>query len=145
MYIADYTTTKIGQVQRHKCILFGVTVAGHSERGSGPRVFINDRRELLRPTSGILDLLLEVLFFRSLLRNQLDRQLVHFTGESERRLVVLVVHARAGIHPDIEGLVDRLDERNGVRDRLAGNSVAVHRQDAGATETRACGQPRVIT
>ena len=31
----------------------------------------------------------------------------------EWRLVVLVRHARAGIHPDIEVLVDRLDERNG--------------------------------
>jgi len=27
---------------------------------------------------------------------------------------VLVLHARAGIHPDIEVLVDRLDERNGA-------------------------------
>ena len=77
-------------------------------------------------------LLLEELFLRSIQRNQLDRQLVELAGEPERRLVVVVVHARAGIHPDVEGLVNRHEERNGVRHRLAGDFLAVHRQDAGA-------------
>ena len=86
----------------------------------------------MRPIFGILDLLLEVLFFRSLQRNQFDRQLTHLAGESKRRLVVVVVHARAGINPDIEGLVDRLEERHGMRDRLTGDFRAIHRQHAGA-------------
>src|SRR6476660_1346417 len=80
-----------------------------------------------------LYLLLEKLFLRSLQRDQLDRQLIDLAGGRGWRLEVIVVHARAGIHTDIEGLVDRLDEGNGVRDRSTGNFLAIHQQDAGAT------------
>src|SRR5215468_8585575 len=38
----------------------------------------------------------------------------------------------ASVHTDIEGLVDRLDERNGVRDRPSRDFLAIHQQDAGA-------------
>ena len=72
---------------------------------------------------------------RSFQGDQLDRQLIDLPGDLERRLVVVVVHARAGIHPDIEGLVDRLKERNGVRDRLTDNFLVIHRQYAGAAFT----------
>ena len=42
-----------------------------------------DRRELLRPVFGILNLLLEVLFFGSLEWIQLDRQLIQRARHSE--------------------------------------------------------------
>ena len=51
---------------------------------------------------------------------------------AERRLVVVVVHSRSGIHSDIERLINRHDDRDCVRDRLFGDFLAVHRQDAGA-------------
>src|SRR4029077_11619462 len=41
-----------------------------------------------------------------LIGSEFNGQLIELAGEAERWLVVLVVHARAGIHPDIEGLVD---------------------------------------
>src|SRR5207248_2719109 len=47
--------------------------------------------------------------------------------------VIFVVHARTGINPDIEGLINGHEGRAGVRDRLAGYFLAVHRQDADAT------------
>src|SRR5205823_14774742 len=64
---------------------------------------------------------------------QLDCQLVEFSGEAKRRVIVLVVHARASINPDIEGLVDSKEGRDGVWDRLASDFLAVHGEDAGAT------------
>ena len=74
------------------------------------------------PCFRLLNLLLEELFLRSIQRDQLDRQLIDLARETKWRLVVVVVHARASIHADIEGLVDRLDERNGVRDRPTGDA-----------------------
>ena len=53
-------------------------------------------------------------------------------GEAERHLVVVVVDRRAGIDADVEGLVDRHQERDGVRDLLAGDLLAVDLQHAGA-------------
>src|SRR5690242_20358576 len=73
------------------------------------------KRELLRLVSSILDILLKVTFLRSIQRDQLDSQPIELAGEPERRLVVGVVHRRAGIHSDIEGLINRLDKGNGVR------------------------------
>ena len=63
-------------------------------------------------------------------RPDLDRQLVERAGEAERHLVVLVVDRRAGIDADVEGLVDRHQERNGMRDRLLGDLRAVDAQHA---------------
>src|SRR6476620_4478144 len=68
-----------------------------------------------------------------LARSEFDSQFVELAGEAERRLVVLVVDARAGINPDIEGLVDRHEGRDRVWDRLAGDFLAVYRQNTGAT------------
>src|SRR5262245_5191507 len=42
----------------------------------------------------------------------LQRQLVELAGELERDLVVLVVHRRAGVGPDVEVLVPLQDQRN---------------------------------
>jgi hypothetical protein len=86
------------------------------------------RSDLLCLVSCLLGLLLEQLFFRRAHGDQLDRQFIDLAGEPERRLVVLVLHARAGIHPDIESLVDGRDERNGVRDRITGDFLAIYRQ-----------------
>src|SRR6516164_1244388 len=90
--------------------------------------------DLLRRVFGVLRLLLEKLFFLGshLRRDELDRQLVELAGEAERRLVVIVVYPRASIHPDVEGLIDGHEERNGMWDALAGYFLAVHRQRAGA-------------
>src|SRR5690349_12202916 len=71
------------------------------------------------------------LVARNLRRSELERQLVDLAGELERQLVA-VVHAGAGINADVEGLVDRHDERDRVRDRLAGNLLAVNGQHAAA-------------
>src|SRR6476661_1361344 len=68
-----------------------------------------------------------------LTRSEFDSQLVELAGEAERRLVILVVHTRASIHPDVERLIDGHKGGDGVRDRLAGYFLAVHRQNAGAT------------
>ena len=75
---------------------------------------------------------LAIIFFRQFRGSQLDRQLVELAGEAERRLVVVVVHARAGIDSDIEGLVDGKATWNSVRDGFLGDFLAVHRQDARA-------------
>src|SRR4030095_7328592 len=64
---------------------------------------------------------------RHLVRLELNSQLVELSGEAERRLVVLVIHPRAGINPDIEGLIDRKERWDGMRDRLASDFLAVHR------------------
>src|SRR5262249_22336156 len=77
-----------------------------------------------------------LLVARYLRRSKLERQLVDLAGELERQLVA-VIHARAGINADVEGLVDRHQERNRVRDRLAGNLLAVYRQHAGAALAKA--------
>ena len=46
--------------------------------------------------------------------------------------IVVEVHRRAGVEPDVEALVGRHEERNGVLDRLAGDLLAIHAQHAGA-------------
>jgi hypothetical protein len=62
-------------------------------------------------------------------RLQVDCQFVQLAGKVERHLVVLVVHRRLGIDADVEGFVNRHEERNGVRDRLAVYLVAVNREN----------------
>src|SRR4030095_8393574 len=44
---------------------------------------------------------------RHLVRLELNSQLVELSGEAERRLVVLVVHPRASVHTNVEGLLTR--------------------------------------
>jgi len=55
----------------------------------------------------------------------------------KRYLVVLVVHRRARVDADVEGLVNDHEERNRVRDLLAGDVLAVHLQDTGAALAKA--------
>ena len=57
-----------------------------------------------------------VVVLGQLRRPKLDGQLVELAGEAERHLVVVVVDRRARVDADVEGLVDRHEERNGVRD-----------------------------
>src|SRR5262249_21162060 len=66
---------------------------------------------------------------RQLLWFQLDGQLVELAGEAERGLVIIVIHARAGIDSDIKKLVNRHEGRNRVRDALPGDLLAVNRQN----------------
>ena len=73
-----------------------------------------------------------LVFRHQLLRPEFEGELAELAGETERHLIILVVHWRPGVHADVEGLVDAHQERDGVRDRLGGNLLAVHRQDAGA-------------
>src|SRR4030095_14161777 len=96
-----------------------------------PARFTNGRWELLRPVFDLLGFLLEKLLVGSCQRNKFDRQLIKLAGELKRHLVV-VVHRKPGIHPDVEALVIGHDERNSARDRLAGDFLSVHRRDAGA-------------
>src|SRR5215471_16799125 len=77
-----------------------------------------------------------LLVARYLRRSKLERQLVYLARELERQLVA-VIHASSGINADVEGLVDRHQERNRVRDRLAGNLLAVDRQHASAALAKA--------
>jgi hypothetical protein len=60
-------------------------------------------------------------------RPEVECQLVDLPCELERQLVA-VIHPRAGIDADIEGLVDCHEECNRVRDRFGGILFAIHRQ-----------------
>src|SRR5262245_16876822 len=79
---------------------------------------------------GVLDDLLVIA--RQLCRSRLDRQFAERAGKAERRLVVFVFHARPRIDSDVKRLINRHDGRNGVRDRLAGDFLAVNGQNARA-------------
>src|SRR5262245_12844996 len=70
---------------------------------------------------------------RQLGRYQLNCQLVEFTGETKRRLVILVIHARTCIDPDVERLINRKEGRNRVWDCLARDLFPIHRKDASPT------------
>jgi hypothetical protein len=74
---------------------------------------------------------------------EFHRQITDLAGEAERYLVVLVVHRRAGVEPDAEGLVPREGERQTARHEVALHHLAVHLQGAGAafTESRAVVLP----
>ena len=73
-----------------------------------------------------------LVFGRQLRPVDLERQLVELAGERERHLVVLVVHRRAGVGADVEGLVPLQDERERVFHLLGGDFLAVHLEHAGA-------------
>ena len=60
---------------------------------------------------------------------QLDGELVQSAVKRERRLVVLVFDARAGVGTDIEAFVHAEGERDSVRDRL-GAPLPFRRQTA---------------
>ena len=68
------------------------------------------------------------------------------SGKLERQLIA-VIHPRAGIDANIEGLVDCHEECNRVRDRFPGVLFAIHRERPGAATvtgslpTRAVSQP----
>src|SRR5215471_18394250 len=65
-------------------------------------------------------------------RAQLDHQLAELAGKTERRLVIFVIYACARINSDVKRLINRKEGGGGVRDRLAGDFVAVNGQDARA-------------
>src|ERR1700730_11673494 len=69
---------------------------------------------------------------RQRFRPELEGHLGNLAGEPEWHLVILVVHRRAGVRTNVEGLIDGHEERNGVWDRFAGTLISAHRQDAGA-------------
>src|SRR5215475_6229872 len=54
-----------------------------------------------------------------------QRQLVELAGERERHLVLLVVHRRAGVGTDVEGLVELHDDRDRVLHLLGADDLAV--------------------
>src|SRR5882672_4364961 len=57
---------------------------------------------------------LPLVLFGQLRRSEFDGQLVDLAVECERHLVVLFVHRRAGVNPDVKGLVSHLKERDRV-------------------------------
>src|ERR1035437_2802965 len=63
---------------------------------------------------------------------QTDGQLVNFAGELERDLIVLIVHRRAGVAADVEGLVPRHGQRYAVIECLRRNYLAIDLERAGA-------------
>src|SRR5260370_25678102 len=65
-----------------------------------------------------------------LLATELERDFRKFAGEAERHLVVVVIHRSACVDADIERLVNRHNERNRVRNLLAGSFPAVNGQHA---------------
>src|SRR6266404_9304144 len=76
------------------------------------------------------DRFLHLLFFSSgqLHRSEVDGQLIYLTVECERHLIVLVIDPRAGIDPDVEGLVRHLQESDRVWLLLCGDDLTVHLQ-----------------
>ena len=66
-----------------------------------------------------------------------DGQFVDRSGEGEWYLVVGVIHARARIDADIEGLVNRHEDGHGARDLVAGDFLAIDLQNASAALARA--------
>jgi hypothetical protein len=85
---------------------------------------------VFRLGEGVLDDLM--ILARELHRPELVSDLRDLAGEAERQLVIAIVHRRAGIHADIESLVQCHEEWNGVRDFLVGDLPVVHLQHAGA-------------
>src|SRR5271157_1910050 len=65
-------------------------------------------------------------------RIERDGHLVDGASEFERHLVVLIIHRRCAGATDVEGLVERLDERKGMLQCLGGHYLAVHLQRTGA-------------
>src|SRR5262249_13216118 len=79
---------------------------------------------------------LGLLKLRDLVRRQLrpvdgQRDLVQLTGESERRLVVVVVDRRAGVGANVQSLVPLQDERNRMLHFLGCDDIPVDLQDTG--------------
>src|SRR5205823_6994386 len=90
--------------------------------------FRNRPGKLLGRKSGFFSFLLKefLLFGRPIRRFELNGQLAELAGKAERRLIVLVVHAGAGIDTDIERLIDGEERRHGVRDGLLSYFLAVN-------------------
>src|SRR5271165_3361886 len=74
---------------------------------------------------------------RQLLRPEIEGHLGDFAREAERHLIIVVVHSGAGVHADVEGFVHRYEERNGARNLLVGDFLAVHLQHARAALSNA--------
>ena len=64
-------------------------------------------------------------------RPEFESELCNLAGEAEWHLVIPVVDWLAQVNTDIEGLVPRHDEGNGVQDLLVGDFVVIHLQDTG--------------
>src|SRR4029077_7074774 len=73
-----------------------------------------------------------LILWRELRRPEVDGQLVDRAVEGERRLVVLVVHSRAQVDPDVERFVRHLQERDRVGLLPRRDGRAVHLQHTGA-------------
>src|SRR5271166_583226 len=74
---------------------------------------------------------------RHLLRPELVVQLVDRPGEPEWDLVSELIYGRSCIDSDVERLVNGHEQRNCVRNRLLRHLLAIHREHAGATLSRA--------
>src|SRR4029077_11402219 len=103
------------------------------------RVFHNRSNELLRCVPGFLVVGYGDCFRGGLLvlcaklrRTGLDGQLVDRALEREWRQIILVVHSCAGIHTDIEGLVNYLLESNRVFLLSGSDLLSVYLEDTSA-------------
>jgi len=68
------------------------------------------------------------------LRLQRDGEIRNPSREAERYVVIAVVDRRSRVHA---GLIERHEERDGVRDRFASDFLVVHLQDAAAAFSEA--------
>src|SRR5438477_8059646 len=84
---------------------------------------------------GILEFL--DLFLRELRAIHLDGQPVKLSGQRERRLIILIIHASQRVGTDIEALVPLQNHRQGVRHRDGLDFLAIHLERAGARTAEA--------
>ena len=97
-------------------IMLSRSASGGADRQGAAYRNCRSRALVVRYGDRFLQLLPSVI--GQLRRSELEGQLVDLAGEGERHLVVLVVHPRAGVDADVEGLVRRQQER----DRVFGSS-----------------------
>ena len=74
---------------------------------------------------------------RELLVARLDRERVDRARECKRHLILEIVDRSARIESDVEGLVERNQEGDAVRHRLAIDLLPIHAEHAGAALPRA--------
>jgi hypothetical protein len=76
---------------------------------------------------------LHSFLFGQPLRPKVDGQLVDLSVEAERYLVVVFIYRSARVHPNVEGLGGRQEERNRFRNRLRAEHVTIDCEHASAT------------
>lgn len=68
------------------------------------------------------------------------RQLVDLASEFERDFIIVVIHRRARVRPDVESLIPRQEQRHRAVHRRLRNHFAIDLEDASAraSDPRCC-------